>query len=198
VRIACYNVEWFDRLFDDAGQVQRDNRWSGRRDVKRSEQARALAEVFRKIDADAIMVIEAPDDHAQRSGTKALENFAKLYGLRTSKALIGFTNTTQQEISLLYDPSKLSAVHDPIGALGETVPPFNGTYDIDLDIDNRADNVTFSKPPLELAVETAAGTKLRMIGAHLKSKAPHGAHNAAEVMRSPQAARTSGLAARAY
>jgi len=63
------------------------------------------------------------------------------------------------------------------------VPPFNETYQIDLDIDNRANSMRFSKPPLELAIETAAGHKLRLIGAHLKSKAPHRAHNAAEVMR---------------
>ncbi|WP_375265259.1 endonuclease/exonuclease/phosphatase family protein [Planktotalea sp.] len=194
MRIACYNVEWFDRLFDDDGQLQRDNRWSGRRDVKRGEQAEALGYVFNKIDADAIMVVEAPDDHAQRSGTKALENFAQTYNLRANKALIGFTNTTQQEIALLYDPSKLSAQHDPIGALGDVVPPFDGTYEIDLDIDNRADSVTFSKPPLELAIKTARGTKLRMIGAHLKSKAPHGAHNAAEVMRFSIANRRKQLA----
>lgn len=194
MRIACYNVEWFDRLFDDDGTLQRDQRWSGRRDVRREEQAAALARVFKKIDADAIMVIEAPDDHQHRSGTKALENFAKAYGLRTNKALIGFTNTTQQEIALLYDPTKLTARHDPIGALGDAVPPFNDTYKIDLDIDNRADSVTFSKPPLELAIETASGAKLRMIGAHLKSKAPHGAHNAAEVMRFSIANRRKQLA----
>ena len=28
MRIACYNVEWFDRLFDDEDQLQRDTRWS--------------------------------------------------------------------------------------------------------------------------------------------------------------------------
>lgn len=194
MRIACYNVEWFDRLFDDEGQLQRDTCWSGRRGVKRADQAKALGHVFQRIDADAIMVIEAPDDHQHRSGTRALENFAKAYDLRSCKALIGFTNTTQQEIALLYDPTKLTATHDPIGALGDPVPPFNETYQIDLDIDSRADSVRFSKPPLELAIETAAGNNLRMIGAHLKSKAPHGAHNAAEVMRLSIANRRKQLA----
>lgn len=194
MRIACYNVEWFDRLFNDAGELQIDSRWSGRRDVKRAAQADALGAVFRKIDADAIMVIEAPDDHQQRSGTRALESFAKVYGLRTNKALIGFTNTTQQEIALLYDPTRMTASHDPIGVPGDKVPPFNETYEIDLDIDNRADSVAFSKPPLELAIETASGNKMRMIGAHLKSKAPHGAHNAAEVMRFSIANRRKQLA----
>ena len=183
MRIACYNVEWFDRLFDDEGQLQRDSCWPGRRDVKRADQAKALGHVFRGIDADAIMVIEALDDHQLRSCTWALENFAKPYDLCARKALIGFTNTTQQEIALLYDPMKLTPTNDPIGTLGDPVPPFNETYQIDLDIDNRANSMRFSKPPLELAIETAAGHKLRLIGAHLKSKALHLAHNAAEVMR---------------
>lgn len=194
MRIACYNVEWFDRLFDDQGTLMRDGAWSGRRDVKRVEQAEALAHVFRAIDADAIMVIEAPDSHAHRSGTRALENFAKAFGLRTSTALIGYTNTTQQEIALLYDPSKLSARHDPMGAPSDAVPRFDSTFEIDLDIDNRADSVTFSKPPLELAVETASGRRLRMIGAHLKSKAPHGAKGRDEIMKFSIANRRKQLA----
>ena len=86
MRIACYNVEWFDRLFDDEGQLQRDTCWSGRRGVKRADQAKALGHVFQRIDADAIMVIEAPDDHQHRSGTRALENFAKACDLRSCKA----------------------------------------------------------------------------------------------------------------
>jgi len=194
MRVACYNVEWFDRLFDDAGVLQRDDKWSGRRDIKRRAQIDALGHVFSSIDADAIVVIEAPDDHKTRSGVRALENFAKRFELRARKALIGFTNTTQQEIALLYDPSKLSAVHDPIGGPDDNPPPFNGVFEIDLDIDNRADSVTFSKPPLELALKTASGTALRMIGAHLKSKAPHGAHNAAEVMQYSIANRRKQLA----
>jgi hypothetical protein len=194
MRIACYNVEWFDRLFDDAGHLHSDDRWSGRRDVTRAQQTDALGHVFKALDADAIMVIEAPDDHDRRSGTRALENFAKAFDLRADTALIGFSNTTQQEISLLYDPSKLSARHDPIAILGDAIPPFDGSYHIDLDIDNRADEVTFSKPPLELAIETASGTILRMIGVHLKSKAPHGAHGRDEVMRFSIANRRKQLA----
>ncbi|MGB7316448.1 MAG: endonuclease/exonuclease/phosphatase family protein [Planktotalea sp.] len=194
MRLACYNVEWFDRLFDDDGTLMSDTRWSGRRDVTRAQQVSALGHVFNAIDADAIMVIEAPDDHDKRSGTKALENFAKAFDLRACRALLGFTNTTQQEITLLYDPEKLSARHDPIGEAGDAAPRFDTSFEIDLDIDNRADSVSFSKPPLELAIETAAGTQLRMIGAHLKSKAPHGAHGRDEIMRFSIANRRKQLA----
>ena len=41
----------------------------------------------------------------------------------------------------------------------------------------------WSKPPLELAIETKSGIRLRLIGVHAKSKAPHGARSNAEAMR---------------
>ena len=63
MRIATYNVEWFTNLFDDAGNLLEDDRWSGRRDVKRHEQIAALGIVFTALDADAVVIIEAPDAH---------------------------------------------------------------------------------------------------------------------------------------
>ena len=42
VRIATYNVEWFDGLFDDAGGMLEDGGWSGRHDVTRADQLTAL------------------------------------------------------------------------------------------------------------------------------------------------------------
>ena len=90
-------------------------------------------------------------------------------------------------------------MHDPRGA--ETgkkgagdAPRFDGVFRIDLDIDATEDLVRFSKPPLELQVTTAQGTKLRMIGAHLKSKAPHGARTRDQVMRLSIANRRKQLA----
>jgi endonuclease/exonuclease/phosphatase family metal-dependent hydrolase len=65
----------------------------------------------------------------------------------------------------------------------DSAPRFDGVFKIDLDIDDTQDRVEFSKPPLELACETAGGMAFRMIGAHLKSKAPHGARNRDQVMR---------------
>lgn len=194
MRIACYNTEWFNSLFDDAGQLQRDGTWSARHKIDRATQADALGTVFQALDADAVMVIEAPDSHDGRDGVRALENFAAHYGLRTSRAIMGFTNTTQQEIALLYDPAQLTAIHDPQGTDSSTVPRFDGTYEIDLDVDARADEVVFSKPPLELALTTAQGTALRMIGAHLKSKAPHGAKSRDQVMQMSIANRRKQLA----
>jgi endonuclease/exonuclease/phosphatase family metal-dependent hydrolase len=198
MRIATYNVEWMGNLFDVNGSLLHDDRWSGRRDVKRGEQLDALGIVFTALDADAVMVIEAPDGHRRRDGTKALEQFADWAGLRARKAIMGFLSDTQQEIALLYDPDVLTVVHDPqgpdVGETGDGPPRFDGVFHIDLDIDDSLDHVRWSKPPLELAVTTAAGTAFRMIGVHAKSKAPHGARGKAAVLRAAIANRRKQLA----
>ena len=115
MRIATYNVEWFHALFHDDGQLIDDDSWSSRRDVTKAQQTQALGAVFQAMDADAVMVVEAPDTSPKRSGVRALETFAERYDLRARKALIGFANDTQQEIALLYDPDKMTAEHDPRG-----------------------------------------------------------------------------------
>jgi len=199
MRIATYNVEWFNALFDDAGQLLDDGEWSARYDVTRSDQIAALGIVFTAIDADAIMIIEAPDHNGQRETVAALENFARVMDLRARKALVGFANETQQEIALLYDPDVLKVRHDPKGpATGKKgarqAPRFDGVFRIDLDIDATEDLVAFSKPPLEIDARTDEGTALRLIGAHLKSKAPHGAETRDEAMRIGIANRRKQLA----
>ncbi len=180
MRLATYNVEWFNSLFDDAGALLNDNAWSGRRDVQRSQQIEALGRVFRALNADAVMVIEAPDTSRDRDGVQALETFARRFRLRTNKALIGFANDTQQEIMLLYDPAAMTARHDPQDT--PDAPRFDATFRKDIDIDATPDLIRWSKPPLEVALMTHTGTALRLIGVHAKSKAPHGAHGAAQIM----------------
>ncbi|MEP3347901.1 MAG: endonuclease/exonuclease/phosphatase family protein [Litoreibacter sp.] len=192
MRIATYNVEWFTYLFDKNNELLQDDSWSSRHNVTKAMQVKALGLVFQSMDADVVMVIEAPDTSPHRSGTKALENFAKHFGLRTSKALIGFDNNTQQEIAMLYDPNVVTAVHDPQES--EAAPLFDQAFQMDLDIDAKKDDVVFSKPPLEVALTTKAGNTLRLIGAHLKSKAPHGARNDADAMRISIANRRKQLA----
>ena len=73
MRLATYNVEWFTHLFDDAGNLLDDDRWSGRHDVTRHQQIEALGIVFTALDADGVMIIEAPDSHRRRDGIAALE-----------------------------------------------------------------------------------------------------------------------------
>ncbi len=188
MRIATYNVEWFNSLFSDDGALLADANWSGRQDVTREQQLTALGIVFAALDADAVMVIEAPDQNGRWSATRALEAFAKFFGLRARKAVAGFYNETQQEIALLFDPDVLSARHDPRGSVPSDgsdaqAPRFDGRFRWDLDADASSEIVTFSKPPLEVAVSTRSGTALRLIGVHIKSKAPHGARGPAEQMR---------------
>lgn len=199
MRLVTYNVEWFSNLFDEKDQLVLDDGWSGRRDVTRAQQIEALGVVFTAMDADAVVVIEAPDNSRKHSTETALLAFAKLFNLRTRAVAIGFVSDTQQEIALMYDPDVLNVQHDPIG--GETgrkgsadAPRFDSTFRIDLDVDATEDLVKFSKPPLELAVTTKSSKELRLIGAHLKSKAPHGARNHDAVMRISIANRRKQLA----
>jgi endonuclease/exonuclease/phosphatase family protein len=199
MRLATYNVEWFANLFDNRDKLLVDDHWSGRYNVTRAAQIEALGKVFAALDADAVMVIEAPNTGRKQNTVRALERFAAAFDLRTSKALTGFVNDTQQEIALLYDPKAITVRHDPLGPEtgkkgGRDAPRFDSTFRIDLDIDATEDLVRFSKPPLELALRTAAGKEIRLIGAHLKSKAPHGARSDDEVMRLSIANRRKQLA----
>lgn len=192
IRLATYNVEWFSGLFDDQDALIDDDSWSARHNTTKAQQTRALGAVFQALDADAVMVIEAPDSNSTRSGTKALEHFAQRFGLRARSALMGFANHTSQEIALLYDPDTLCARHDPQAS--DDAPLFDQEFKIDLDIDAQDDPVQFSKPPLEIDLHTAWGSKLRLIGAHLKSKAPHGAKTKEAAIRISIANRRKQLA----
>lgn len=180
LRLATYNVEWFNALFDDHGRMLDDGAPSTRYKISRGEQLSALGIVFNAMDADGIMIIEAPDTNGRRSTVKALETFAKAAGLRAHKALIGFPSETEQEIAFLYDPDRLTVRHSPQGHPSTShgsheAPRFDTTFRYDLDADNVSETIRFSKPPLELAVTTAQGSHLRLIGVHAKSKNPYGA-----------------------
>jgi hypothetical protein len=180
LRLATYNVEWFNALFDDHGRMLEDAAPSARYKLSRGEQLGALGVVFTALDADGIAIIEAPDTNGKRSTVKALETFARSCGLRARKAIIGFPSETEQEIAFLYDPDRLTARHDPQGAPstshgGQDAPRFDTIFRYDLDADMVSETIRFSKPPLELALTTAKGTALRLIGVHAKSKNPYGA-----------------------
>ena len=188
MRIATYNIEWFANLFNEDNALQLDDKWSSRYKVTRAQQIEAIAKVLLALNADALMVIEAPNTGHRQSSKIALEGFAATFGLRTRRALMGFASETQQEITLLYDPDKLEAQHDPIGAAengDDTVeaPRFDGALRIDLDVDNVAETIRFSKPPLEVLLTPKGGTPFRLIGVHVKSKSPHGARSPAETLR---------------
>ncbi len=181
MRLATWNIQWFDHLFDDRTRLYDDDGRGGREGVTRAEQTQAIAQVLQALDADAVMVIEAPDSRRRtRDGLTALGHFAQSFGLRTTEVLTGFPSDTQQEIALLFDPAALTARHDPRGG---DPPGFNGTFRTDLDNDGRPEPIRWSKPPLEAEVLTAGGAVLRLIGVHAKSKAPHGARDEAHALR---------------
>ena len=178
LRLATYNVEWFNALFDDAGAMLMDDGPSARYHTSRARQLGALGKVFAALNADGVMIIEGPDNSGTRSTVTALETFARHFGLRIRKAIVGYTSDTEQEIAFLYDPDVLSASHDPQGdpapARGAPgAPRFDSQLRLDVDGDGRDDLVRFSKPPLELAVTVRGGPILRLIGVHAKSKAAH-------------------------
>lgn len=192
MKLATYNVEWFNSLFDNDGMLINDDSWSSRWNVTKSDQATALGKVFKAMDADAIMVIEAPDTSRKRDGEVALEKFARYFRLRTTKALTGFTNDTQQEISLLFDPDVVSAEHTP--GQSEEFPQFDGKFALDINVDADRDEIIWSKPPLEVTLSPKSGESLHLIGVHAKSKAPHGARNQEEATRISIANRRKQLA----
>jgi len=188
MRIGTYNVEWFANLFDDNNELLLDDKWSSRYQITRAQQIEAIAKVMVAINADALLVVEAPNTGHGQSSKIALENFAAVFDLRTTTALTGFASETQQEITLLYDPEKLTVRHDPQGAPDDdhtdgAAPRFDTSLRLDLDVDEIAETITFSKPPLEVALHPSQGKPLRLIGVHVKSKSPNGAHNADEAVR---------------
>lgn len=139
MRLATYNIEWFSNLFTDANKPDPSEEWSGRWNITRAAQLTALKSVFHAMDADAVMVIEAPDQSPSRNCTQALERFAEWAGLRTTRAVTGFESHTQQEIALLFDPTVLSAQHDPRES--EAAPRFDKKFKRDLDVDDRPETV---------------------------------------------------------
>ena len=200
MRIATWNIEWMTALFDPDGVPLADAAPSARQGVSRAAQLEAIGIVLTALDADAVLIVEAPDDGRGGRTVAALEAMAAAFSLRCRSGVIGFANHTQQEIALLHDPDVLAARHDPQGttdgrgAGAAAAPAFDDTFRIDLDIDAAPELVRFSKPPLELAVTPARGVPFRMIGVHVKSKAPHGAEGPDAVTRRAIAARRKQLA----
>ncbi len=185
MRLATYNVEWFAKLFDRGDHLIEDDAPSGHAGVTQGEQVAALGRVFTALEADAIVIIEAPNTGRTQDTVRALERFAARFGLRQRKAVMGFANPTHQELALLFDPDVISARHDPIGADSGAagLVRFDQQARVDLGLPDGPDLARFSKPPMELALRTVQGADLRLIAAHLKSKAPHGDTSEAGVQR---------------
>ncbi|MXU65254.1 endonuclease/exonuclease/phosphatase family protein [Oceanomicrobium pacificus] len=200
MRIATYNIEWFAELFSKDNKLLLDDEWSRRHNVTRRQQANAIATVLRAVDADLTFIVEAPNTGHKQNTVDALEQFAAAFGLRQSRAAMGFANETQQELAVLFDPARVMVEHDPKGEGSDgrgsvTAPRFDSAFRLDIDVDAEPEIHRFSKPPLELAVTALpSGRKFRMIGVHAKSKAPHGARNRQDETRISIANRRKQLA----
>ena len=116
MRLATYNVEWFESLFDQQDRLRADGEWSGRQDVTRAEQAEALALVFRRLDADAVMIVEldkvtAPD---LTSGENAalIAAVARQASQQLSQDIFNaYANAIRSETEITIDQQALNAVH---------------------------------------------------------------------------------------
>lgn len=192
MRLATWNIEWMSVLFDDDGDPLEDDAPSARYQVTRAEQLVGIGIVLAAMDADAVFIVEAPDDSKRRSTVQTLERFAALCGLRTRKAVMGFRSETEQELALLYDPDVLSVTMDPRASA--QAPRFDGQIAIDLGNGNGTETARFARAPMEMALTPARGTPFRLIGAHAKSKAPHGARNRHEAWTLSLANRRKQLA----
>ena len=179
MRIATYNVEWLDALFDRNANPLIDQKWSSRYNVSRAVQWHAVGQVMRAIDADCILVVEAPN-HKTGAARLICWNGLRMNLACAAQAALEFTNDTQQELAFLFDPHRCSIRHVPMSA--PDFPRFDGTYAIDLDVDAITDPIRFSKPPFEAELKCHNGRRITLIGAHLKSKAPHGARSKDEAM----------------
>lgn len=177
MRLATYNVEWFTELFDDQGQLLNDNSQSIRYGVTKAQRIAAVGAVFQALDADGVMVIEAPDTNHRRSTVTALEQFARAFGLRARRAVTGFASDTEQEIAFLFDPDQIDARHAPQSTV--MAPAFDQV--VPYHIDGATESLRFSKPPLELLLTLPQ--PLRLIGVHTKSKAVHDTRDPAEFNR---------------
>lgn len=193
IRVATWNVEWFSALFDSHDRLLADGKPSRRYRITRRDQAQAIADVLRRLDADLVIVIEAPNSGSHQSTVRALQGFARSYRLRQTAAMIGFANETEQEIAALFDPLRIALCHDPQG--DRQAPRFDGPFRWDVDTDGRAETFTFNKPPLEAAVRILPeGPEFRLIGVHAKSKNTHGAKSRAEELAEALANRREHLA----
>lgn len=179
MRLATWNIEWMNVLFDDEDEPIEDSAPSARYGVTRREQLVGIGIALAALDADAVFIVEAPDDSRRRSSVQALERFAERCGLRCRRAVMGFRSHTEQELALLYDPDVLQVTVDPREDPG--VPRFDGTSVIDLGNGHGTETAQFARAPLELLVTPVQGQPFRLIGVHAKSKAPHGARNDREV-----------------
>lgn len=163
ITVCCWNIEWFDKLFDAQNGL--------RSDAKSKPRLAAIAEVMEAVDADLLGIVEAPNtSRGDRDTVACLEAFAAHFGLRTNKAMTGFLSRGKQEIAALFDPARIELAHNPGGGRKGN-PRFDSTFEFDTDDDRIREVYRFYRPPLELSVDViGSNLSFEMIVAHTKSK----------------------------
>jgi len=167
MKVMAYNIEWFDNHFEPDNSLKT---------VQESqEKFSGVASVLSTVDPDIVGITEAPNTTTttgQKSTVQALENFAAHYGLRQTKAMIGFPSPGRQEIALLYDPNTVTATHDPGGSAGAVKNPrFDESFQADSDGDKINELYKHYRPPLEAKItRTDGGDDFWLLVVHTKSK----------------------------
>ena len=167
MNVMSYNIEWFDDHFEADNSLKTS--------AESQTKFNGVASVISNIDPDIVGITEAPNTTTttgQRDTVAALENFAQTYGLRQTKAMIGFPSAGRQEIALLYDPNVVTASHDPGGSAGTVRNPrFNESFQADSDGDKIMELYKHYRPPLEAKIARAdGGDDFWLLVAHAKSK----------------------------
>lgn len=173
MKLAVYNIEWFDKLFEKNNTLKTDK--------KSAERLTAIAEVISALDVDVLGIVEAPN-HMKNGSKKTvdcLKNFAQTFNLSLSHALLGSPSAGKQEIAVMFNPQVCQLTFNPSGK-GKKNPPFNKSFEFDSDDDRIKEIYKFYRPPLELDLnEVASGKTYKLIVAHTKSK---GIFNAVDMM----------------
>ena len=167
MRVMAYNIEWFDNHFEPDNSLK-----SSQKSQKKFD---SVFQVISSIDPDIIGIIEGPNTTTTtgiKNTAKALENFASKKGLRQRKALTGFPSRGKQEIALLYDPTLITAEHDPGGSPGSVKnPQFNEPFQADSDGDEVKELYRHYRPPLEAKITRSdGGNDFWLMVVHVKSK----------------------------
>ena len=177
IKIAEYNVEWMNRLFDDGVPINvdiPDDRAESRltKEEAATLKSKRLAAVLKYIDADIIAIVEGPD--TLKSGTKTasgqIEDWISVFmpGVRNYEAKHGFPSPGRQELAVIYDRDKFVVEHTPEGRNA-----FNEKFLVDTLEQDIHEQYSHFRPPLEVTVKDKVNnsTKLfKMIVAHAKSK----------------------------
>jgi hypothetical protein len=168
-----WNIQWFTRLFDGAGQPLADGAPDADRPPQtRAQRLQAIADVLAHLDPAFIGLVEGPDstnDSPTRSVT-SVRAFAAQFGLPYDQASIGYRSDGQQEIVALWDSSRVQVQLDQGGGSGRS-PAFDSAYFVDTDDDSVEERITFYRPPLEVTLtDLGSGTTASVIVCHNKSK----------------------------